>query len=437
MMAPRPHRHAIRMPAGLLLRAAILSAAIALLVDTWLVDGWLPARIVASGSMAPALVGPHWLASCTHCGHLTMCDREAAQSATSEITCAACGRSIDAGSLVERGGDLVLFDRSAFVWRAPRRWEVVVCQKPDEPRETCLKRVVGLPGEAVEIRDGDVFVDGQIARKSLPELRNMAVLVSSTRAGHTDGASENSRWKCDSGDAWRLDGGRFSHRAADDSTAPIDWLVFHPAQVGANPAASANETIFDESPYDPTESRALSPVRDVMLRLEVRARTQGLLILRGESDGQAFIASLDIMSGALELTHDGRSAAHAEAGLNPLSDRATLEWALVDRQVLLAINGRVLLEYRYELPGAPNQPARDISLGAQQATVEIERLDVLRDVYYTNVSSTVDGRMYRLGPDKFFLLGDNSPHSIDSRSWSPAGVRADQILGRAIPVRRR
>ena len=40
-----------------------------------------------------------------------------------------------------------------------------------------MKRVVGLPGESVEIRDGDVLINGRVARKSLVQQRNLRVLV--------------------------------------------------------------------------------------------------------------------------------------------------------------------------------------------------------------------------------------------------------------------
>lgn len=45
------------------------------------------------------------------------------------------------------------------------RYDIVVLRKPDEPRKSIIKRVIGLPGERIEIKNGDVFVNG----KKLPE----------------------------------------------------------------------------------------------------------------------------------------------------------------------------------------------------------------------------------------------------------------------------
>mgnify|MGYP001767407816 CR=1 FL=1 len=45
------------------------------------------------------------------------------------------------------------------------RFDIVVLYKPDDPRKSIIKRVIGLPGEIIEIREGDVYIDG----RPLPE----------------------------------------------------------------------------------------------------------------------------------------------------------------------------------------------------------------------------------------------------------------------------
>ncbi len=54
-------------------------------------------------------------------------------------------------------GDVLLIDRQAYWERSPERGDLVAAA----PRqELIIKRVIGLPGEEVEVRDGLVFVDG-------------------------------------------------------------------------------------------------------------------------------------------------------------------------------------------------------------------------------------------------------------------------------------
>ena len=45
--------------------------------------------------------------------------------------------------------------------REPRRGDVVVFKYPDEPERDFIKRVIGLPGETLELRNKKVYINGQ------------------------------------------------------------------------------------------------------------------------------------------------------------------------------------------------------------------------------------------------------------------------------------
>jgi signal peptidase I len=45
------------------------------------------------------------------------------------------------------------------------RYDIVVLYKPDEPKKSIIKRVIGLPAEIIEIKEGDVYING----RKLPE----------------------------------------------------------------------------------------------------------------------------------------------------------------------------------------------------------------------------------------------------------------------------
>jgi signal peptidase I len=51
-------------------------------------------------------------------------------------------------------------DRTLTWEREPRRGDIVVFEHPSRPDFWMVKRIIGLPGEHVEITDGHVLVDG-------------------------------------------------------------------------------------------------------------------------------------------------------------------------------------------------------------------------------------------------------------------------------------
>ncbi len=57
------------------------------------------------------------------------------------------------------GEDVVLMDRLAYDFGSPGRFDVVVFEREDG--KSNVKRVIGLPGEEVQITDGFVYIDGK------------------------------------------------------------------------------------------------------------------------------------------------------------------------------------------------------------------------------------------------------------------------------------
>lgn len=56
---------------------------------------------------------------------------------------------------------LVYYKIKSFDWGHIERGDVIVFWFPKDPDKSYVKRVIGLPGEEVEVRDGTVFVDGR------------------------------------------------------------------------------------------------------------------------------------------------------------------------------------------------------------------------------------------------------------------------------------
>ena len=56
-------------------------------------------------------------------------------------------------------GEQYFIHRWIYMLQEPQRGEIVVVKDPDQ-KTLDVKRVVGLPNETVEVRDGDVYLDG-------------------------------------------------------------------------------------------------------------------------------------------------------------------------------------------------------------------------------------------------------------------------------------
>ena len=56
-------------------------------------------------------------------------------------------------------GDVILMNRLVYDVSSPKRFDVVVFERED--KRTNVKRVIGLPGETVQIHDGYIFIDGR------------------------------------------------------------------------------------------------------------------------------------------------------------------------------------------------------------------------------------------------------------------------------------
>ena len=58
-------------------------------------------------------------------------------------------------------GDRLVVDKLSYRWRRIRRFDVIVFECPPDSGVDYVKRVVGLPGESVVLRGGELYVDGE------------------------------------------------------------------------------------------------------------------------------------------------------------------------------------------------------------------------------------------------------------------------------------
>jgi len=79
-------------------------------------------------------------------------------------------------------GDYVIVNRESYRHASPRAGDLVVFRYPRDPSQTYLKRLVGTEGQTISIREGHVYVDGEIFMPALRVRRNRANLLPSDYA---------------------------------------------------------------------------------------------------------------------------------------------------------------------------------------------------------------------------------------------------------------
>ena len=425
-----------------------------LLFRTWHIENF----VVPSGSMAPTLLGVHRSVICRDCDFEFTCgsgEVDGAPLQESRAVCPNCGSlETPLGALSDVPGDRLLVSKQAFRTRPPRRWEVAVFRRPDVNNKVFVKRIAGLPGESIQIRGGDVFVAGEIQRKSLDEQRAVAVIVHDDQFVPDSLAASADRWHGDeSSTLWRREANHYFHPAestdgaAGVAGAAIDWLTYRHWKRQPSPLGGVSEaSIEDDCGYNQTRPvEEPAEVVDLMLSCQVRAFGRGDLLLFATDGREQFVVKIDPYGHQITLEHNGRlvvSQVHDEDASGALFTRTTLvELSLFDRQVLLALDGELAFEpYRIAASELPRTPtSRPLAIGSRGLGVELTELKLLRDIYYTPprgiYSRWALDQPYQLADDEYLMLGDNSPLSEDSRFWpeSPA-IPASLLVGKPLLV---
>jgi len=314
----------------------------------------------------------------------------------------------------------------------PARFDLVVTRSNDDGKPL-VKRAVGLPGDRnFVLRDGDVWLDGKRLPPEAP--RPAPILVYDDRwfdpEQHFERRTDDSVRR--EGDAWVVDGGPSApgnrllyHRPLRD-----DYLDRHhrliPGVVEVNDAVLELELFLDGPPAAQRVHLQLVEAGDTFT-LELACTPDGQRALRltrrnhvlQQSAGEEVLAQHDL--------------------LVPTERWLALSFSNIDNQLTVRLPG---LGFALGVDYDANQPLSGastvaehfgarVAFGIQAGRARFRGVRILRDLYYTNMGAFARTPL-SLGPDEYFLLGDNSAASTDSRELGP--VRAERLFGRPVAV---
>lgn len=379
---------------------------------------------VPTGSMAPTLIGVHRTCDCPNCGQrVTVGNGGGDAQQFSLAQCPNCEATLGLDAGADAPGDHLLVDKQAFEWRNPGRWEPVVFRVPGGGETPYVKRVVGLPGERIRVHDGDVLINGEPARKSLAQCRILQIpLHDSSRIPREGWAA---RWQVDPQDQadrtpWS-DGGDLVFPV--EAAKSFRWLAF-----------SAGAPVCDGWPYNAATMAQGNPVHDFLVSCEISVqRGTGEVAIALHDGSDEAIAILPVgEDGTTRLSVGKLSRETRGVRLKP-GKRLRLELALVDRRAILAIDGDELLP-PLDLSAVPERSAvlRPLRIGAWGVAATVSKLRVGRDVHYVSAGANGTVNECLLGPNEYYVLGDNSSQSEDSRFWTTPGVSAAALVGKPL-----
>ena len=373
---------------------------------------------VSEGSMATALLGRHARLGCRGCGYafkVGLLPSERKYTPAGELSCPMCG-----------GQDLAVVNSStpprdrilASKRFSPGRWDLLMFRSPADMSTLLLKRVVGLPGEEVQIIDGEIFINGSLVSKPALAHEEMWLRVLDTEFQAEGSAGAKLRWQANgSAGAWQAEG--------------RSWL-FDSAQNRPELFELTGE-LTDELAYNVNALEYIEPkaiIHDVRLGVQLsQLQGPGRLSLLWEHSGRQVRGSIDAAGAASLAVHGlGQQQPDVPETAHLSRDIASgLELMLVirDGYAYLYADKELLCQaavgpFEAEAAGQSLPQSCRLSIAASNCRGRIRRIRLDRDVHYRTMSATpsqspLRAAAVKIEPGHYYVLGDNSAVSNDSR----------------------
>ncbi|MEQ8763167.1 MAG: signal peptidase I [Planctomycetota bacterium] len=375
----------------------------------------------------------------------------------------------DRRNLIDPNGseifDRILVNKFIYDLQAPSRWDIIVFQYPLEQTKNYIKRLIGLPSETIEIRDGDIFVDGHIARKPA---KVQEVLWRRVDAPHPRQPNEppifakTSSWKVREGDGpTSPQSGQLTLASASgEQTMFFDEMIRDDYLHGYDPDYGIERQQRESGSFTVGDLKLVLTARlekaqgGLSISILDRDDTYRAFLAAGPSPAQSYIefevprvgedqpnVTVEETASSVTAERQGNRVVLKGLSLEAGADHR-IAFSHADDALELWIDDALTCRIELDLP-APDEPRRTGFLkpgyvsrsGRSQGIpifgesgIEISVMDnglvlsdgeLYRDVYYLRDSSTLreDPGHFEVPEGHYFAMGDNTQNSKDGRRW--------------------
>ncbi len=346
----------------------------------------------------------------------------------------------------QENGDRILVNQLVYDVRAPRRWEIGVFKYPNNRQVNYVKRIVGVGPESISIIDGDIYTaplgttdtslrllydNKQLKIETKPKVVQDAIFDSypciqpgSTRWGSMSDFLDDwivSKSQLPGQVEWRFDEGVI---ASCKSKSLVHFR--HEIRDQRDPF----------SDIGPTNRRGKFEIGDLRLAFTCRPEKQGGFVyceIRDPHHDDKIVAKIPIAGESTEGgVYLGKSKiASIPPGTIPWQEETAIRFTNVDNRIELLVGDERIVAVSYtHLPRLLTSSAlwpAGVAFGLEGTSCRFSQVQIYRDIYYRGAGGhrptsifepSYDSWRTDIPADFFYVLGDNSPASNDSREWT-------------------
>ena len=350
--------------------------------------------------------------------------------------------------------DRILVDKLIQTFREPKRWDITVFKYPLQKNQNYVKRIVGMPNDRLHIAGGNVYqVEGEGAAARYSVLRKPDDLQAAmwknvfpqrmltraeTKAMPAVIGASPSRNVTETGEGFVLEPkGRsvrlFFRDETDGGMVDRVWDGY-PVAVARPMRDFAGA---DGTPINRSRPQEIVPDARIGADVSVDGSLDQLSfeieVNRPGHDRWTYALRITDGNGRLQVRGRGdRVLGESEPFAVALTSGARIEFAHVDDRLLAWLDGRELARWDTDQwavrDGYAAKPADGPSVVPQivckgKAKVTLTDLRIDRDQHYTRDQAP---EIIEVPDGHYYMMGDNTLQSIDSRGWTAITVGVDK-----------